>query len=66
LQEKLESVPFCKSGDSGGAGTGVSVFGVSLDPKSGIDGYKIDCKAAVGYLAVYRYQLVLLGYLHSS
>ena len=54
----MASVPFCKSGtgedDSGGIGSGLQqVFG-DLNPKSAIDGYKFDCKDAVGYLAVYR------------
>jgi hypothetical protein len=56
FQEKLASVPFCKgdADDSGGTGSGLQqVFG-AFDPKSAIDGYKFDCKDAVGYLAVYR------------
>ena len=28
--------------------------GIKFDPGAEIDGYKFDCKAAVGYLAVYR------------
>ena len=53
FQDKLKSVPFCKDGDSGGgSGSGIDVLG--------IDGYKFDCKAAVGYLAVYRYNIGIL------
>lgn len=50
LQEKLESVPFCKGPGENSGGSGLQV----LDPRLALEGYKIDCKAAVGYLAVYR------------
>ena len=54
FQEKLESVPFCKKGDddSGGGNKFQEVFNPVT---KGIEDYKFDCKAAVGYLAVYRF-----------
>ena len=56
MQDNLEKVPFCKS-DNGGGGI--------LDPlKDAVVGTEsswipsIDCKNAVGYLGVYRYDEV--------
>ena len=60
MQDNLEKVPFCKS-DNGGGGI--------LDPlKDAVVGSdsswipSIDCKNAVGYLGVYRYDVVSIIY----
>ena len=62
FQDKLASVPFCKDGTADTGGKGLQVLGVDtgikFDPGAEIDGYKFDCKAAVGYLAVYRFQSI--------
>ena len=59
LHDKLKSVPFCKDGDetkSEGVGNFIESGINSLKDQisGGVDGYKINCSEAVGYLAVYR------------
>ena len=56
LQDNLEKVPFCKS-DNGGGG----ILDPLKDAVVGTDSSwipSIDCKNAVGYLGVYRYDEV--------
>ena len=53
LQDKLKSVPFCKSGD-GDEGDSSFLSGVTDPLSSQVQNYQIDCSEAVGYLAVYR------------
>ena len=52
LQEKLKSVPFCKSDDTDDSDQ--NFIEKAINPSSAIDGIQFDCTHAVGYLAVYR------------
>lgn len=60
LHDKLKSVPFCKDGDpvgdADGGGNLIESFKDQIADQisGGVDGYKINCSEAVGYLAVYR------------
>jgi len=58
LQDKLKSVPFCKSGD-GDEGDSSFLSGVTDPFSSQVQNYQIDCSEAVGYLAVYRLCLIV-------
>jgi len=55
LQDKLKSVPFCKSGDGDENNEGL----LSNLPGVGVEGFQVDCSEAVGYLAVYRLCLIV-------
>ena len=56
LQDKLKSVPFCKSGDGDENNEGL----LSNLPGVGVEGFQVDCSEAVGYLAVYRFDIYFL------
>ncbi len=52
LQEKLQSVPFCK--DNSNSNKDGNFIDQVFDPSSAAESLQFDCSHAVGYLAVYR------------
>ena len=69
-QDKLDSLPFCKTGDENPGGNGDNLLRDAIHSVTkGVGDYKINCKGALGYLSVYRYcffRIALWKFLLSS
>ena len=62
LQDKLKSVPFCKSGDGDENSDGI-LSDLTDTFSNKVEGFQVDCSEAVGYLAVYRFDKMLIIFL---
>ena len=62
LQDKLKSVPFCKSGDGDVNSDGI-LSDLTDTFSNKVEGFQVDCSEAVGYLAVYRFDKMLIIFL---